>query len=187
MDEHTEVTLPADLAEAVRAELAPDEKLLWCAQPRPDLYLRRLLPLALFLALGMAVSAVVFLVLIWHIREPMLTIAFLAAELPGVPLLVLMAVLVRRRGRATAYLVTDRRAAVLIEGLRRGRASFSPAELGELRVKRRPDGSGDVLFPGVTASRKLGGILPGAVGFCALDDVDAAERLLRDLARNGGR
>jgi len=179
--ETTEVILPADLAESLRVELGPEERLFWCAQPRPSLFLRRAIPILLAFPLGMGGSAIAFLVGISNRGDPMQIGLFLAIELSNAGFLTFLALMVWHSIKRTVYAVTDRRAIVLVEGVLKRRLLLGPAEVSTRRVTRRTDGSGDIRFlPAPGAPRR--GRMPRGSGFYAIDDVDRIEALLLDLA-----
>ena len=93
-----------------------------------------------------------------------------------------------RCARRTGYVITDRRALlVLSEGII---LSYSPAQMQDLLIRRLPDGGGEILFEhrvtevDVTdAEGRYSGSRreAHAVGFLELADVDAPRRALAGL------
>lgn len=85
-----------------------------------------------------------------------------------------------RNARRTLYVVTDRRALILDASSQGKPREFLPARLRKVVVKRRPDGSGSILF---RRSAAQPGETPGfdGAGFLGLDDPAGAEAALRQL------
>jgi len=179
-----DLTLPARLAEGLAAELQPGERVVWCAQPRPDLFVRNILLVSLLLGVGMVTTLPLFLIFLRDLlRESRLVVtALLLAEVPAVGVAIALPLALRRRARRTAYVVTDRRAILLTRGLRRRVLSFGPEQLRHMHVKRRPDGCGDIFFTHDFRTTRRHGVTWAGVGFVAIDNVVAVHRLLKDLA-----
>lgn len=179
------------LSAEIKADLAPDEKILWAGRPPltapGDVVLTRTLLVALAVLLVGSLAA--YLAAKWRgeVEGAFLILSMAlrgTAVFPGV-LLVLFLIL-DRFGRAsssrTRYVLTDRRA--LWFGPSRARSgrteirSVETRSIAGTRLDVGPDGAGDLIFLGVP-----GRPLPGLLAFRDVPDVARVERLLRASAR----
>lgn len=81
------------------------------------------------------------------------------------------------RARRTLYLITQRRALVLVDGRETTVESYFPNQIRKLILHRRRDGSGDLLFD--DSSPGKGGEKLMDKGFYAIEDVAEVERIVR--------
>lgn len=81
------------------------------------------------------------------------------------------------RARRTLYLITQRRALVLVEGRETTVESYFPNQIRKLLLHRRRDGSGDLLFD--DSSPVKGGEKLMDKGFYAIEEVAEVERIVR--------
>jgi hypothetical protein len=90
-----------------------------------------------------------------------------------------------RRARRTVYVVTDPRA-MIVQARRRCThvRFFEPWQLRAVQKRRRPDGSGDLIFDGTAgdSSEDAQGSFPGDDGFHNVPDVNETEQFIRALA-----
>jgi hypothetical protein len=175
--------LPEELRKLVTDELDDSEQLLWCGKPRRwDLAIRFYVPV-LQGAIPYAVVVTCFQLAL--IEEPFARESW-PYQVMGplfffllLPYLAFEAVYAANR---LAYMITDRRAAI-IKRTALGRKhidSFMPQGLRNLGVRRRPGGTGTILFKG----EKEGTIAaPGLwnEGFLGIANVEEVEAMLRRL------
>jgi hypothetical protein len=196
-------SLPPELDDRVRAELASGERLLWVGQPNPRRAARVGWLVTLF---GIPfLGGAVF----WIATASSMLDGFRNAPGPfrwfgllfplfGVPfMLVGLGMLsapywLARKARRTCYAITDRRA-VVFEASWRGIVtiySYDPDQLTKQYRRENADGGGDLVFEEITTvNRSSDGPSTTTVkrGFLAIDDVRAVETLLRQaLPRSPG-
>jgi hypothetical protein len=187
--------LTPELEARVKAELQPDERLVWVGQPRPDLFVRAaffLVPFGLVFG-GFA--------LFWIVGSAAMMGGFGANQgfpgflnffpLCGVPFLlvglamVLSPIWLRRRARQTVYALTSKRAIIWEPGLVGSVTvrNYSAAGLGRMTRTERADGSGDLVFEEfVTTSTNSEGYRTSTTnrrGFLGIDNVRKVEELIR--------
>ena len=194
--------LSEDMREGLRGELRESEQLLWWAQPDPRRLARLACPLIIFglFMLGFAVLWLQGLIDFGGSEDSdgggggffrWVRLAFAVSITPVV--LVGLGCLtapywVARRARRTLYIVTDRRAVILLVGRSTKVASFEPSRLTDLPRVECPDGTGDVLFgsrfsfygPQQLTSQPR----PGFFGIDRPKDVEA---LLKSLVERAGQ
>jgi hypothetical protein len=188
--------LPPELADRVRAELRPDERLVWAGQPRPDLMARGawfLVPFggcfALFALIWIGISAGIgfgfqgfgqgagaFGGLFGLCGLPFLLIGIFFLFSP---------VWLRKQARRTVYALTDRRAVVWAAGWFGTQTvySYGPGSLQRMLRTERADGAGDLVFEEfVTYGTDSHGARTATTnrrGFLAVDRVRELEDLVR--------
>jgi len=162
--------LPTALADAVMGELEPGEQVLWCARPSEARYRPLIILLGVLDGAGMLVFAAVLFVVAPELLsgEPWMIGVLLGIMAPSLVGAAAVPLHVRWLLQRTVYVITDRRALLIRMRLRTRTGSFGPGELKRLRKRRRPDGSGSVIF--------------GINAFSYLDNVDEPYRLLEALA-----
>lgn len=187
-------SLPPELDDRVRGELAAGERLLWVGQPNP----RRAARFGWLITL-VGIPFASFAVF-WITTAATMARAFGNAPGPfqllplifplfGVPPLVVGLGLMTapywlaRKARRTCYALTNRRAVVFDAQWRGGTAiySYGPDDLTKQYRRENADGSGDLVFEEMTTVHRTNNG-PRSImkrGFLAIDDVRAVEALLR--------
>ena len=174
-------TLPADVRALVRRELADGERLVWIGQP----IVRALTPATLVPLLFSIPWTAFALFWMWGASQASWLFALFGLPFVAVGVGMLTApVWVARAARRTAYVITDRRAIVVRPSApsQLSVRSFTPAELGSLERRERPDGSGDVVFTRDLASGSDDGKRTPEAGFLSVPDAHGVQRMLRALA-----
>ncbi len=184
--------LPPELEQAIRRELAGDEKVAWIGRPRPGSLASA--ELATF-AFGLPFTAFSIFWIAGVAQAPKggAIVALFGLPFLGVGLFILSAPLrAWNRARGTCYLLTDRRAIVREpEFTPAGRSfrieSFGPDTIGTMYRSERRDGSGDLVFREVLEPFGRSGrrTRPRRRGFLAIHDVVAVERLVRSVLKGG--
>ncbi len=184
-------TQPQDLQQVLDDELALHEQVLWTGQPLPGRLAMQILRLTL--PVGAIIIALTVL-WIWYavsrqsdLRElfGLDSAGLLAAALAipglwaGVKLLAIP-LTVLRGARRVHYVVTDRRALVIDPSAKERIRSFDPEQIRSIKVKRRPDGSGNILFERDVV-RTPDHVTIKQRGLLACPDVDAAADALRQV------
>jgi len=173
------------LRRMVEAELADGEAVLWLAQPRPGQLARRSLILAAF---GMiwTILSVSFMI---HWESDPFGPDFCSVVSEGLFVVIGLALItspfwMMQKARATAYVITDRRA-ILIDGgvFSTTVRSFGPERFTELRRVERGDGSGDLIIERKSWVDSDGDMRYTDTGFFAIDNVAEVEQLLRRVAK----
>lgn len=196
-----EATLPGALAgfddpdeplrAAIKAEMAPDERLLWAARGDPQLgrELGCLAATAVMIVVLCAACSIslkiyfgpeadantrygglLYIALLTGLGAVLLVLGIGAACFEDVDR--------RRKASRTFYALTDRRAIIWYPAEQRGAMqviSYRPTSVAEITRVERPDGSGDVRFVG----REQGPHLPHPSGFLGIRDVRQVEVLAR--------
>ena len=185
-------TLPRELRDMVNDELASGERLLWSGQPAARPFVLKTLPIVVF-GIPWTAFAIFWTVaasgLIFHTSSKP-PIFFPLFGLPFVAIgVAMLSSPIRAIGKARriVYVLTDRRA-VIFERRRATRIrSFGPKELARAHRRQRRDGSGDVLFSDEPDVPPFQGDSERpqreVVGFLGIPDVQAVERMVRDVAR----
>ena len=174
-----------------RAELAPDERLIWADRPLPRATERRATGI---IAFGMVLALVA---LYWTAQAWAAGLAIAWVGLPFMALGIGFAISPWWRGprAGLVYAVTDRRLLILRGGPKPRVRSFGPADLKELEVQERPDGSGDLIFQRRTVlvpapvdeeSRRRAMPRIRHIGFFAIHDVRRVAAAVRKLKETGG-
>lgn len=123
------------------AQMAPGERLIWADRPLPRTTQRRSTGFVA-VGLGLALVALYWTSQAWAAGLP---IAWVGLPLVALGIGFAGAPWWRRRG-PLVYAVSDRRA-LIIRAERKARVrSFGPADLRDLEIDERPDGSGDLIF-----------------------------------------
>lgn len=172
----------------VRAQLGPDETLLWTERPTLP-RMRRIRPIALlFVAVMTALSGVSLAAMLGVLqREAMRPEALLIAfGLAPLALGGLIAVDVARRAwtwtarrwalARTVYALTDQRVIIGRYDARDGLLAFSliPGMIADTSRFEYADGTGDLVFEGVESSARR------AIGFFGIRRVRSVDRLLHE-------
>ena len=178
--------LPPVLVNAVTRALAPDESIVWIAQPVPAGIARRHLGSAIF---GLPWTA--FFVW-WTVMGARADEGYALLGLPLIALGVSGArapLLAMRAARRSVYVISDRRALVISTG-ELGRQpwptntltvrSYEPDQLRERMLVEVADGVGDVVFR-TTEEEGYEQTVVVTEGFLAVPDAHAAERALANL------
>jgi hypothetical protein len=184
--------LPDALRAAVEGELREGEHVTWIDQPIASRFLWTALPTLIFAVPWTAFS------LFWTWSAYAMTrgrgaagLAFAAFGLPFVLAglgMFTSPYWIRRAAQRTLYVLTDRRAIILVPTWRGIRErSFEPAQLHDLRRTQRADGSGDLVFTTELTGYTRGRPLATAIGFQAVPDVRGVEDRVRALAQLGAR
>jgi hypothetical protein len=176
--------LPRELAERVESELAHDERAAWLAQPSSRRAAARALPICIF-AVPWTAFAVFWICGAAGFKIPDFSKGgFDLFPLFGVPFVLIGLGMLSapwwaaRAARATAYVITDRRA--LIIALSGSVRSFTAEKLKDLERRQRPDGSGDIVIERTVyeGSRRSS---VREIGFFGIPDAKRAEDLLRQI------
>ena len=181
--------LPAELADRAAAELAPDERLIWAGQPRPDLVLRSayfLVPFGIVFTVIASIWTIVGLALTFGIMAPC-GLPFLAVGIG----LILSPIWLRAMARKTLYALTDRRAIVWEPGWFGAITvrNYTAAGLGHMARIERSDGSGDLVFEEITTfSSTSDGARSHTTqrGFLSIDKVREVEDMVRQTLLSSG-
>ncbi len=175
--------IPPDLEAAIRPVLDGSEKLIWAARPRPWRLVEPELA-ALGGGLGFTVLAGFWM------TARVLPLALLSLAV-GLGLMG-RAARAWRRGRATWYALTDRRAIVRdppgwLDDREDPVRSYPPSDLAGMRRSERPDGSGDLVFARREAEHASfrPTPAPSGLGFLGIGEVGSVERLVRKTLRPG--
>jgi hypothetical protein len=183
--------LPDSLRAAVEAEVRDGEHVTWIDQPIVGRSVRASLAIVVFGLPWTAFS----LFWTWSVfsmahKHGAPGLAFAAFGLPFVAVglgMLSAPYWVGRVVRRTLYVLTDRRAIIIVPGLRGTWVrSFDPSELHDLRREQREDGSGDLVFT-MDTTWSRGGQRTSAIGFQAVADVRGVEDRVRALAQLGAR
>ncbi len=179
--------IPHDLQEALDSRLEPQERVLWVGQPNARRMAMKSV-LAVIPGLGTIAGSVYWMGTIcnWHLSSdrPGQTILALVGLLPlfGGLALASLPLWSKRRARRILYAVTNRRA-FAIEGMRNlAIRVFSPEDIGQMRVRQRRDGSGDIILAREVV-RSYRSQTVEEFGFLSVDDVVNVETLLRGVAK----
>jgi len=178
--------LPEDIRREVDAELQQGERLIWADQPVPGLYAREAIGLFIFGLVWTAFSVVWMVCAAVSVYKPGHVLFSLKLLLFGLPFALFGIALLgaprwmRRMARRSVYVVTDRRAIVIL-GRAFGRIetqSFPPERLRSIDRTERPDGSGDLIFEHYwrMVGRRSGTMIRR--GFIAVANVQDVENLI---------
>ena len=180
------------LADWVKPELLPEERLLWAGRPidgKIDIPLFDLPPAFIFALFSTVIACCVGIYV--TNRDPILPSGFwatvylislistLTALISGVRLAMdlISRLGVRQQIARQSYAITDRRV-IVWQPKHRSRGveirSLARGRLGSVRRVQHPDGSGDVLF------RSLDHATPQTEGFFRIPDVRHVEEILRE-------
>jgi hypothetical protein len=183
-----DTNLLLELRNAIRAELAPGERVAWIGGPRPA----RWICMAVLLVLPGIPWTAFFLYTVctawersaWHVAGTFLSIFFVAIGL----FLLSSPIWLRRYALRTAYVVTDRRV-VIFTGRFTGihARSFPPESLTSLECYEYRGGAGHLVFARDLHEDDFGNFYWDAVGFEALADVRAAEKEVHALVASSLR
>ena len=176
--------LPEPLWEAVRRRLQPGERIVWCAQPRPAAYLRKALPVVVALALALVCDLWAAGGFAWppRLRGAMAVTTCLIVGAAQVALAAALPAWWWRKARRTVYLITDRRAILLVKVFRERALSFGPEKLKSIRKYERADGSGEIVLSRDPRLALRYSVSWRGTGFVGIENVREVERLLRELA-----
>jgi hypothetical protein len=198
-------TLPPELDQRVRSELAADERLVWVGRPRPDLYRGQTIFLAIFGAFFTAIALFMFSIGL------VMTVGFagfgaaaggagggLAGCFPlffclfTVPFMLIGGYMMTaplwmpKRIARVVYALTNRRAIIWEPGWFRGQytvRNYTREGLGRMYRTDRADGSGDLVFEEfyTQSSNSDGNVSTrrNQRGFLGIDRVREVEELLR--------
>lgn len=187
--------IPFDLQGKIDSELAGGEYLVWSGQPLPGRYARRAIPVALF---GLVWTMFTVLWMTGVIRSTSgaggpgtsgsyraLGVVFLLAGLG----MLSSPYWTRRKARRIAYILTDRRAIIIVQKQLGGAIvrSFEPGQLTDLRRRENTDGSGDLVFTRDVNRDRRGDVRYTNVGFLAIRNVKSAEEKVRALVAQKSR
>jgi hypothetical protein len=182
--------LPPAIRSQVETELESGERAVWMDQPIPRKMARKTLPGVLF-GIPWTAFAIFWVVMASH------GVAKGGNNGPGIffPLFGLPFVLIgfgmlsspywtARKARRSVYVVTDRRAILILAKTLGGFTvqSFRPQQLNELQRNQNSDGSGDLIFQTLVSRSSKGREHITHVGFLAVRDVKFVEDLVRALA-----
>jgi hypothetical protein len=194
-DTESPTRLPAALAGLVLDQLARDERVVWCGQPRLATLISRnvgfLIAAELVGLISLGPALVIALTLLIPLVSPSSRMHDVVRRLPlflaPVPVMVVMAWAVLRiqtRARHTAYVITDRRAMIVSTRPTRKIAVYAPADLvgAEVRQRRR-GGVGDIILARGRAAKAHGATWNI---MCGVEDSDRVMRLIRELASAPG-
>lgn len=164
----------------IDTELKPGESLRWCAEPNPARHALKGIPHVLFSMLIAAPAAVwvyfssgaikIIGILFLVVGLGIMTIPFWKYKL----------------ARKTVYAITGKRAIIIEDFGGIKISSFGPEKLGQLEVKQRKDGSGDIIFKKEQWGK--GQDKPPTtikIGFEAIKNVKEVEAMLSKLHKNG--
>ena len=186
------IALPPELHNLLEDQLAPGEKLRWCCQPKPNIYAWqtwRTFPFAIaatVFAFWLCYTGVTRYRQDGHFGLLLFSVPFVLVAL----LTVLNPLHLARLAGRTAYAVTDRRVIILENGRSTKVQSFLPDQLGELELRERADGWGNIIFAKVYewTSDNNRSCIPTFIGLFGVPAVRDVEALIRDLvlgARQG--
>jgi hypothetical protein len=176
-------TVPEHLAPLIAAELQDGERIVWIGQPLPRRFARRSIPAVLF---GIPWTAFTLFMFAPAPKTWDMLGSFLAL---GVPFLLIGLAMISspywviRKGRRTAYAVTDRRAIIFDGGWWSSTTilSFEPSRLHDIRRIQHADGSGDLIFERTWKKDSDGDVQSTDHGFLAIADVKEVELLVQQL------
>ncbi|WP_442511488.1 hypothetical protein SH528x_003169 [Novipirellula sp. SH528] len=179
-------TISPSLADLVRNELEPNERVLWCETPKPRYFTAG--------SSGTFAFAVVWTLfsMFWiagasGFQVPKFNRAQDLFPLFGVPFLLIGFAMLStpiwsyRNAFKTVYILTNKRAITFVGGFRTTIRSFQPRELTTVYRKQASDGSGDLIFNAKQWKDSEGTSHSEELGFLSISDVKTAERLLKDM------
>jgi hypothetical protein len=182
--------LPEWLAMRLRAEMRPDETLVWTGRPIPAVAARGAWIFSLVggvMLVPMVVMAVVFCgitlaitLLTKNICFALFLLPFFAVLLVIVGMIAVVPFWVRYRAGHTVYALTDRRALIWQKGPFAFHVrSFAREQLLEFQRNERPDGTGDLIFEQIPWRDGHGHQYLRSVGFTSIARVRDVEELIR--------
>jgi len=191
----SEFRLPRRLRQAVQDELRSEESVRWVGQPSPWRFAVASAPVVKF-SISWTAASVIFLVVVWRLDNPnpgepvnllvpwfMLPFLFIGLVTLSCPLLMVC------KARKTAYVVTDHRAMTVEVGRYRIVRTFGPYRLRELFLRRRKDGSGDILFQAERrrhhrSRERLNYVgKTNAIGFLGIDKAEHVRGMLAEIGQ----
>lgn len=190
----SELDLPSKIRMMIEAELQDGESLVWYGQPMPQLRLVRQSPnLLLQIVFGLLFAAFIVPLLCAALRDlldardvgqGLVLVLFCSPFVLACVLTIGSPYWLYRQARATAYLLTNRRAIIVGSGYwgdPKTIMSLEPIHLRGALMRPHAAGAGDLLFPQV----QLQSIddFPEAIGFFAVADATKVEALVEALVR----
>jgi hypothetical protein len=203
--------MPPELKARLEAELAPGERVVWLAQPRPGLVLRTAW---LYVVIGLVWTvATTAFALNWMKSTgqfnrdwnagPGVEHGFFEPKgrsvfdyLPWLFVLIGFGIMsapfwMARQARRTGYALTDRRAIITEGGWFGGwkTSSYTAQGLGQMKRRERSDGSGDLIFEEIVSTSTDSQGRPTTQthwrGFLNVDRVREVENLVRSTLLTG--
>lgn len=187
--------LPPHLRRRVEKELEPDEFIRWIERPIPRVFTRStvgaclslLVPLLFFSFVGFETYQQVSRVgkTLWDLWGLGMILVVLMGTLVPLFLIFFIPITHWLEAHQTVYIITDRRALIIVAGVSNQITSFSPAQLKAVSRREHQDGTGDVIVYTHQAKDYDGDLYTQEFGFKQLADPKAFERRLRQLGQNG--
>ena len=170
--------------ESVDKLLEPGETLVWHGRPDKDRLVRRQYGWCFFAGAFLGLS----LIWAWGSAQRGTIVSLFVALLFA---LTGLAVVVGKgrevmAARKTRYLVTDRRAVILIDRKVPEIQSFAPKDIGPIEIKNVKDGAGDVVFSHLEKFVDFVGRRREHTGFIGVAEPHKAEQALAALAAKTG-
>lgn len=186
-----------DAAEILRAELQPDEKLLWCAQPIKGRYLKKGI---LYFVFGIPFSG---FSIFWTVtafvatndmtKEGGVFEKFFSLIFPlfGVPFVLVglglltaplwMEYFIAPR---TVYAITTKRAILIERGMTSAEVYYYPPEKlkQDMYIKRAANNTGDIILEKRVSSTSKGGTRVSEHGFLGVENLTEVSQLLQKIA-----
>jgi hypothetical protein len=179
--------IPFDRLQRIQAEMQPGESIRWIGQPSPKsaalggaviwLFAIPWTAFALFWMCG----AAGFKIPDFKSPQALFPLFGLPFVLVGVAML-LSPIALWRKAKRTYYMVTDRRAVILLDGATIKVQSFGPKTLSSVERVQSPDGSGSLFFGDTAFQPQHGKHRPPRIGFIGIPNVREVESLLAAVA-----
>ena len=174
--------LPPEIAAAIIARLAPDERVTWSVQP---IAARLVAHSVLNAGCGIPILASAILWTAFSLFGHAIILSLFGLLLVFLGLcMVVNPYFVRYRAHRTAYVITNQRALIYQQGFLGGPLlrSYTPEQLGGVECTRYSDGTGDLIFEREWRTDSDGGKVSTEIGFMAVADIDSAEAAVRAFA-----
>lgn len=180
--------LPQHLQQRLRAELKPDESILWAGQPNPNRSMKSGFMLWLFFIPWTAFS-VFWIASASGFQMPKWDSGWNLFPLFGLPFLFIgigglsAPLWLRRKARSTLYAITQHRA-ISIEGAKSITVkSYPAAQLTHVERTEHQDGTGDLVLRIEHYQDSEGSQQTKKQGFFAINNVRQVEGIIANLAR----
>ncbi|MFP4355933.1 MAG: hypothetical protein ACLFUJ_12480 [Phycisphaerae bacterium] len=165
--------------------LADDERLTFSARPSVSVLMHRTRWVLWLVGLIVIVGPVLMWIFLGQLRQvapvTFYSLIGLIVLADIIPVVFLYGLLHLQAGRLL-YVMTDRRAMVIVEDKEKKYRTFTRAELAERRIERRGKAGGDIFFPNVQTAQT-----GGQMGWIGLAEVDEVDRRLAALAGGQSR
>ncbi len=167
--------LPPKLNDLLTRALEDHEQVIWFEQPDVQRWRRKGY---LAVPFGLAISA-----LVWHASTKSLGGWFWGIAFLMVPAVFFVALpwIQHARAKSTLYVLTNRRALILTNGIKHSLRSYRLPELPDLTVRPRRDGSGDIILETEEYKDGDGDLQTREHGFEDIRDVGLVQLVLDNL------